>query len=89
MGDVTLYDDELWVHYGFGSVTESDAESPDLDDARAGHTNGLCCAGIPGSLSLMFGLHTNTGIVDVTEPIIFSTVVFRDPDNIQLELIAM
>jgi glyoxylase I family protein len=31
----------------------------------------------------------HTGIVDVTEPITFSTVVFRDPDNIQLELIAM
>ncbi|CAN5570062.1 hypothetical protein BH09ACT8_BH09ACT8_26250 [soil metagenome] len=31
----------------------------------------------------------HTGIVDVTKPITFSTVVFRDPDNIQLELIAM
>jgi glyoxylase I family protein len=31
----------------------------------------------------------HTGIVDVTEPITFSTVVFRDPDNIQLELISM
>jgi catechol 2,3-dioxygenase-like lactoylglutathione lyase family enzyme len=29
----------------------------------------------------------NTGIVDETEPITYSTVVFRDPDNIQLELI--
>jgi hypothetical protein len=38
---------------------------------------------------LMFGVHTNTGIVDVTEPITFSTVVFRDLDNIQLQLIAM
>jgi glyoxylase I family protein len=30
----------------------------------------------------------HTGIVDETEPIPYSTVVFRDPDNIQLELIA-
>ena len=30
----------------------------------------------------------HTGIVDETEPITYSTVVFRDPDNIQLELIA-
>lgn len=29
----------------------------------------------------------NTGIVDETDPIEYSTVVFRDPDNIQLELI--
>ena len=29
----------------------------------------------------------HTGIVDETEPIAYSTVVFRDPDNIQLELI--
>jgi len=31
----------------------------------------------------------HTGIVDETEPITYSTIVFRDPDNIQLELIAM
>lgn len=31
----------------------------------------------------------HTGIVDETDPITYSTVVFRDPDNIQLELIAM
>ena len=31
---------------------------------------------------------SHTGIVDETEPITYSTVVFRDPDNIQLELIA-
>jgi glyoxylase I family protein len=28
-------------------------------------------------------------VVDETTPITYSTVVFRDPDNIQLELIAM
>jgi glyoxylase I family protein len=31
----------------------------------------------------------HTGIVDETDPITYSTVVVRDPDNIQLELIAM
>lgn len=31
----------------------------------------------------------HTGIVDETDPLTYSTVVFRDPDNIQLELIAM
>lgn len=31
----------------------------------------------------------HTGIVDETEPLVYSTIVFRDPDNIQLELIAM
>ena len=32
---------------------------------------------------------SHTGIVDETDPITYSTVVFRDPDNIQLEFIAM
>ena len=30
----------------------------------------------------------HTGIRDITEPLPFSTLVFRDPDNIQLELYA-
>ena len=30
----------------------------------------------------------HTGIRDLTEPVTFSTLVFRDPDNIQLELFA-
>lgn len=30
----------------------------------------------------------HTGVVDEWEPVVYSTVVFRDPDNIQLELIA-
>lgn len=29
----------------------------------------------------------HSGVIDKTEPIPYSTVVFRDPDNIQLELI--
>ncbi|TQR85674.1 VOC family protein [Mycobacterium hodleri] len=32
---------------------------------------------------------SHTGVVDEIAPIKYSTVVFRDPDNIQLELIAM
>lgn len=32
---------------------------------------------------------SHTGVVDETTPITYSTVVFRDPDNIQLELIAV
>ncbi len=31
----------------------------------------------------------HTGVVDETDPIEYSTVVFRDPDNIQLEFIAV
>jgi hypothetical protein len=28
-----------------------------------------------------------SGVIDTTDPIPYSVVVFRDPDNIQLELI--
>ena len=31
----------------------------------------------------------NSGVIDVTTPIPYSVVVFRDPDNIQLELFYM
>lgn len=31
----------------------------------------------------------NSGVIDETAPFPYSTVVFRDPDNIQLELIAV
>src|ERR1700742_1049992 len=31
----------------------------------------------------------HTGIRDLAEPFVYSTVVFRDPDNNQLELIAL
>ncbi|MFB6675076.1 VOC family protein [Streptomyces sp. NPDC056390] len=31
----------------------------------------------------------HTGIRDQKEPFVYSTVVFRDPDNIQLELVAI
>jgi glyoxylase I family protein len=32
---------------------------------------------------------SHTGVTDHTEPFAYSTVAFRDPDNIQLELIAI
>jgi catechol 2,3-dioxygenase-like lactoylglutathione lyase family enzyme len=32
---------------------------------------------------------THTGIRDIKEPFVYSTVVFRDPDEIQLELFAL
>jgi glyoxylase I family protein len=31
----------------------------------------------------------HTGIRDEQQPLVYSTVVFRDPDNIQLEFIAL
>ncbi|HEY1639285.1 MAG TPA: hypothetical protein VGG35_01230 [Streptosporangiaceae bacterium] len=31
----------------------------------------------------------NSGVIDTGEPVPYSVVVFRDPDNIQLELIHM
>jgi hypothetical protein len=31
----------------------------------------------------------NSGVVDTADPVPYSVVVFRDPDNIQLELIYM
>lgn len=32
---------------------------------------------------------THSGVIDATDPVPYSTVVFRDPDNIQLELAYM
>jgi hypothetical protein len=40
--------------------------------------------GPPGSLGI-----ENSGVVDTAVPVPYSVVVFRDPDNIQLELIYM
>jgi catechol 2,3-dioxygenase-like lactoylglutathione lyase family enzyme len=31
----------------------------------------------------------NSGVIDITEPMPYSVVVFRDPDNIQLEMFYM
>ena len=50
---------EVHVHYGQIYV-ESDPDSfgPDLAEAFAGQTAGLCGAAIPGTLWLSTGLHT-------------------------------
>lgn len=55
---VVLFDGELRVQYGFGSLSPRDEEMPDMDEARDGQSNGLLGAGVPGALFLTFGLHT-------------------------------
>ncbi|MCO5968226.1 hypothetical protein [Actinoallomurus soli] len=50
-------DGEVYVHYGQLYVV-SGAEQPELDDAFAGQTSGLCGAAVPGFLWLITGLHT-------------------------------
>ena len=55
---VVVFEGDLNVHYGFGALSASDVEMPDLDDARSGQSNGLLGAAVPGALSFMFGLHT-------------------------------
>lgn len=65
-----------------------------FDEARTGLDH--VSFGVPGRAQLVawtqwldeLGID-HTGVVDETEPITYSTVVFRDPDNIQLELVAM
>ncbi len=52
--------------------------------AVASHTDLGAWASWLGTL----GIETS-GVVDVTEPMPYSVVVFRDPDNIQLELFHM
>jgi catechol 2,3-dioxygenase-like lactoylglutathione lyase family enzyme len=47
-------------------------------------------AGLDAWVAKLDGLGVeHSGIRDVAEPMPFATLVFRDPDNIQLELIAM
>ncbi|OXR45659.1 hypothetical protein B7C42_01951 [Nocardia cerradoensis] len=52
-------DGEVHVHYSQLYV-ESDPESvgPDMEEAFAGQSAGLCGAAVPGALWLMTGLHT-------------------------------
>lgn len=57
---------------GLDHVSIHVAERRDLD-LWAAHLDGLAVA--------------RAGITDVTEPFPYATLVFRDPDNIQLELI--
>ena len=52
--------------------------------AVAGHADLDAWAGWLDSLGI-----ENSGVVDTADPVPYSVVVFRDPDNIQLELIYM
>ncbi|MEV5754430.1 hypothetical protein AB0L00_42025 [Actinoallomurus sp. NPDC052308] len=51
-------DGEVRVHYGRLYVQSGSKHMPDLDDAFAGQTSGLCGAAVPGFLWLVTGLHT-------------------------------
>lgn len=76
------------LHYNAGNGGEP------FDEARAGLDH--VSFGVAGRAALEdwadwldeLGVG-HSGIVDETEPLAYSTIVFRDPDNIQLELIAM
>jgi hypothetical protein len=52
-----LLDGPAHVHYGFITLAP-EGESPDLMQARTGQANGLCGGGVPGTLSMVTGLHT-------------------------------
>lgn len=55
----TLFEGEVWVHYGQVYVVSDTAEAnPLLEAAFAGQANGLCGAATPGALYLVTGLHT-------------------------------
>lgn len=76
----------------FGLHTNTGNGAEPFDEARTGldHVS-FAVAGREGLEAWVAWLDElgvpHTGIVDETEPITYSTVVFRDPDNIQLELI--
>lgn len=78
----------------FGLHTNTGNQGESFDEARTGLDH--VSFGVAGREALVAWTErldelgvAHTGIVDETEPIAYSTVVFRDPDNIQLELIAM
>lgn len=78
----------------FGLHTNTGNRGEQFDEARTGLDH--VSFGVAGRAALEtwtawldeLGIR-HTGVVDETEPITYSTVVFRDPDNIQLELIAV
>lgn len=78
----------------FGLHTNTGNRGERFDEARTGLDH--VSFGVAGRAALEtwvawldeLGI-SHTGVVDETTPITYSTVVFRDPDNIQLELIAM
>lgn len=77
----------------FGLHTNSANRGERFDEARTGLDH--VSFGVAGREALQewtrrldeLGI-PHTGVVDETEPFPYSTVVFRDPDNIQLEFIA-
>jgi glyoxylase I family protein len=69
----------------FGLHTNTGNHGEPFDEARTGLDH--VSFGVAGRDELEAWTHSGT--VDETEPISYSTVVFRDPDNIQLELIVM
>lgn len=78
----------------FGLHTNTGNRGEPFDEARTGLDH--VSFGVSGRAALEawaawldeLGVE-HTGLVDEVDPIRYSTVVFRDPDNIQLELIAM
>lgn len=53
-----VFDDTLFVHYGFVYLSPADEEDPDLDESRRGQVNGLLGAGTGEALALTTGTHT-------------------------------
>ncbi len=78
----------------FGLHSNADNRGETFDEAHTGldHVS-FGVAGRPALQTWATWLDelgiSNTGIVDETVPIAYSTIVFRDPNNIQLELIAV
>lgn len=77
----------------FGLHTNTGNGGEPFDEARTGldhvsfHVAGRAALVVWAAWLDELGI-SHTGVVDETDPITYSTVVFRDPDNIQLELIA-
>lgn len=54
-----LFDGDVHVHYRFIWLATADDPLPE-GDSRAGQSNGLCGAAIPGALDMVTGLHTGS-----------------------------
>jgi hypothetical protein len=53
-----VFEDTLFVHYGFVFLSPADEQDPDLDKSRRGQVNGLLGAGTGDALALTTGTHT-------------------------------
>ena len=87
---VLLMDPASGVAFGLHHNTGNQGES--FDEARTGLDHiGLNVASreaMDAWVAKLDGLGVeHSGVRDITTPVPFSTLVFRDPDNIQLELI--